>query len=133
VLFWHYLLNETLRAEAEIVGGVVQGFRPKVGMMTLLPFTEAIEVLFEGMLQRRPLHRTTLEHAARCVESLLDAAITDKIPSSAATDQGSDNQHAPASMDELATLLSGLELQDFEQKLRDFGVGTPADLSEKNK
>jgi hypothetical protein len=130
VLFLYLLLNETLHTEAEIVGGVVQGFRPKVGTMTLLPFTEEIEALFAGMLQRRPMHRTTLEHAARSVESFLAAALADNIPSSAVTDQGSDNRHAPASSDELATLLSGLKLQDFEQKLRDFGVDSPADLSD---
>jgi hypothetical protein len=104
------------------VGGVVQGFRPKVGTMTLLPITEEMEALFEGMLQRQPMHRTTLEHAARSVESFLAAA--------KAKETHVSDRHAPASCDALSTMLAVLKLEHFEKTLRDFGVETPADLAD---
>jgi serine/threonine protein kinase len=120
------------KSEGEIVGAVVQGFRPKLtAAMTLLPVAEEVEALFEGMLQHQPMHRTTLEHAARSVESFLEAAKCVKPPASAMMDHGSVSTPVPVSAsNNLSTLLASLNLDAFESKLRDFGVETAADLAE---
>jgi hypothetical protein len=120
------------KSEGEIVGAVVQGFRPKLtAAMTLLPVAEEVETLFEGMLQHQPLHRTTLEYAARSVESSLEAARRVEPPVSAMMDHGSVSTPVPvSSSNNLSRLLADLNLDAFEGKLRDFGVETAADLAE---